>query len=169
MGYSPLVYAYEQHDVAITGKGTLDGQADAEHWWPWKRNGHPQSQKPDRDRLFAQAEAGVPVAERVFGAGHYLRPQFVQPYRCTNVLVEGVTITNAPMWVIHPVLSRNVIVRGRDASSPRAPTTTAATPSPRPTSSSRTPSSTPATTASPSSRAATPTGGGSPPPPSGSW
>jgi polygalacturonase len=112
MGYSPLVYAYEQHDVAITGKGTLDGQADAEHWWPWKRNGHPQSQKPDRDRLFAQAEAGVPVAARVFGAGHYLRPQFVQPYRCTNVLVEGVTITNAPMWVIHPVLSRNVIVRG---------------------------------------------------------
>ena len=98
--------------MAVTGKGTLDGQADAEHWWPWKRNGHPQSQKPDRDRLFAQAEAGVPVAERVYGAGHYLRPQFVQPYRCTNVLIEGVTITNAPMWVIHPVLSRNVTVRG---------------------------------------------------------
>jgi polygalacturonase len=89
MGLSPLVYAYEQRDIAITGQGTLDGQADAEHWWPWKRNGHPQSQKPDRDRLFAQAEAGVPVAERVFGAGHYLRPQFFQPYRCTNVLVEG--------------------------------------------------------------------------------
>ncbi len=112
MNYSPLVYAYEQTNVAVTGKGTLDGQADAEHWWPWKRNGHPQSQKPDRDRLFAQAEAGVPVAERVYGAGHYLRPQFVQPYRCTNVLIEGVTITNAPMWVIHPVLSRNVMVRG---------------------------------------------------------
>ena len=111
MGYSPLVYAFEQRDIAITGKGTLDGQADAEHWWPWKRNGHPESQKPDRDRLFAQAEAGVPVGERVYGAGHYLRPQFVEPYRCTNVLIEGVTITNAPMWVIHPVLSRNVIVR----------------------------------------------------------
>ena len=112
MGLSPLVYAYEQHDIAITGKGTLDGQADAEHWWPWKKNGHPQSQKPDRDRLFAQAEAGVPVAERVYGAGHYLRPQFIQPYRCTNVLIEGVTITNAPMWLVHPVLSRNVTVRG---------------------------------------------------------
>jgi polygalacturonase len=112
MGYSPLVYAYEQHDVAITGGGTLDGQADAGHWWPWKRKGHPESQRPDRDRLFAQAEAGVPVAERVYGAGHYLRPQFVQPYRCTNVLIEGVTITNSPMWLVHPVLSRNVIVRG---------------------------------------------------------
>jgi polygalacturonase len=48
----------------------------------------------------------------VYGAAHYLRPQFVEPYRCTNVLVEGVTITNAPMWLIHPVLSRNVVVRG---------------------------------------------------------
>ncbi len=112
MGYSPLVYAYGERDVAITGKGTLDGQADAAHWWHWKRGGHPESQKPDRDRLFAQAEAGVPVAERVYGAGHYLRPQFVEPYRCENVLVEGVTIRRAPMWVIHPVLSRNVIVRG---------------------------------------------------------
>jgi polygalacturonase len=112
MGYSPLIYAFGQTNVALTGRGTLDGQADAEHWWPWKRSGHPQSQKADRDRLFAQAEAGVPVAERVYGAGHYLRPQFVQPYRCANVLIEGVTITNAPMWVVHPVLSRNVIVRG---------------------------------------------------------
>jgi len=72
----------------------------------------PQSQKPDRDRLFAQAESGVPVAQRVYGAGHFLRPQFVEPYRCENVLIEGVTLRNAPMWVIHPVLSRNVTVRG---------------------------------------------------------
>jgi polygalacturonase len=112
MGYSPLVYAYGETNVALTREGTLDGQADAEHWWPWKRAGHAQSQQPDRERLFAQAEAGVAVAERVHGDGHYLRPQFVQPYRCTNVLIEGVTLRNVPMWVIHPVLSRNVIVRG---------------------------------------------------------
>jgi polygalacturonase len=112
MNYSPLVYAYGARNVAVTGRGTLDGQAGPDHWWPWKKSGHPQSQKPDRDRLFAQAEAGVPVAERVYGAGHYLRPQFVEPYRCQNVLIEGVTLTNAPMWVIHPVLSRNVTVRG---------------------------------------------------------
>jgi polygalacturonase len=112
MGYSPLVYAYGETNVAVTGTGTLDGQADARHWWPWKGDGHPESQRPDRDRLLQQAETGIPVAERVYGAGHHLRPQFVQPYRCTNVLIEGVTITNSPMWVIHPVLSRNVVVRG---------------------------------------------------------
>ncbi len=112
MGYSPLVYAFEQRDVAITGEGTLDGQAGPEHWWPWKSDGHPRSQKADRALLLRQAEQGVPVAERRFGSGHSLRPQFVQPYRCTNVLIEGVTIRNAPMWVIHPVLCRNVVVRG---------------------------------------------------------
>jgi polygalacturonase len=111
MGYSPLVYAWGKTNVAITGGGTLDGQADGAHWWPWKRGEGGADQGPDRDRLFARAEAGVPVAERVCGEGCALRPQFVQLYRCTNVLVEGVRITRSPMWVIHPVLSRNVTVR----------------------------------------------------------
>jgi polygalacturonase len=111
MNYSPLVYAHGQENVAITGEGTLDGQAGPEHWWPWKRSDTPVSQKPDRDRLFRQAEDGVPVARRIYGTGHYLRPQFIQPYRCRNVLIEGVTIRNSPMWVIHPVLSSNVTVR----------------------------------------------------------
>jgi len=47
----------------------------------------------------------------VFGDGSKLRPNFVQPYRCENVLIEGVTIVNSPMWEIHPVLCRNVTVR----------------------------------------------------------
>lgn len=113
MNYSPLVYAFETENVAITGQGTLDGQADERHWWPWKKASQDQpGQKADRDRLFRQAEEGLPVAERVYGAGHYLRPPFVQFYRSRNVLVEGVTIRNSPFWVIHPVLSTNVTVRG---------------------------------------------------------
>ncbi len=112
MNYAPLVYAYEERNVAITGAGTLDGQADATHWWPWKTKAGPEGQKPDRDLLFQQAAKGVPPEQRVFGAGHHLRPPFVQMYRCTNVLIEGVTIRNSPFWVIHPVLSSNVVVRG---------------------------------------------------------
>jgi rhamnogalacturonyl hydrolase YesR len=53
----------------------------------------------------------VPVRQRIFGEGHYLRPQFIQPYRCQNVLIDGVTIQNSPMWEIHPVLCRNVTVQ----------------------------------------------------------
>ena len=115
--YSPFVYAFGQQNIAITGKGKLDGQSDNEHWWPW--NGRPaygwkegmSNQRPDRNALFTMAEKGVPVRQRVFGEGHYLRPQFIQPYRCQNVLIDGVTIQNSPMWEIHPVLCRNVIVQ----------------------------------------------------------
>jgi len=106
MNYSPLVYAYEQENIAITGKGTLDGQASDENWWPWKG-----IQADDVNTLRNQGETGVPVDERVFGAGKKLRPNMIQPYKCKNVLIEGLTIRNSPMWHIHPALSTNVIVR----------------------------------------------------------
>jgi polygalacturonase len=113
MNYAPLIYAFECEDVAITGEGTLDGGADETHWWPWKGSiDHPGAQIADRDRLRKQAEDGVPVAERVYGAGHSLRPSFIEPYRCRNVLIEGVTIVNSPFWCTHPTLCTNVIVRG---------------------------------------------------------
>ena len=35
MNFSPFVYALDQQNIAITGGGTLDGQANCEHWWPW--------------------------------------------------------------------------------------------------------------------------------------
>src|SRR5918993_2033214 len=117
MNYSPFIYAFEQKDIAVTGTGTLDGQGDHEHWWPWKgqerhgwKRGEPD-QKKARKTLEEMTERGTPVQERVFGEGHYLRPQFIQPYRCQNVLIEGVTIRNSPMWEINPVLCTNVTVR----------------------------------------------------------
>jgi polygalacturonase len=118
MNYSPFIYAFEQENIAITGEGTLDGQSDNEHWWPWKgqtrfgwKQGEPE-QKKARKALEDMTEKGVPVSQRVFGEGSYLRPQFIQPYRSRNVLIEGVTIRNSPMWEIHPVLCTNVTVRG---------------------------------------------------------
>lgn len=113
MGYSPLIYANGLTDVAVTGAGTLDGQASESNWWQWKggKDRPMPNQIPARDRLMAMAEAGTPVAQRVFADGSYLRPQFLQFYRCRNVLVEGVTIRNSPMWEVHPIESTNVIVR----------------------------------------------------------
>jgi polygalacturonase len=114
MNYSPLIYAYEQRNIAVTGAGTLDGQADETHWWAWKgrdRNAAAPNQAAARSALFDMAARGVPVSDRRFGEGHCLRPNFVQPYRCQNVLIEGVTIVNSPMWEINPVLCTNVTVR----------------------------------------------------------
>jgi len=124
MNYSPLVYAYQQKNIAITGAGTLDGQGSDRHWWHWKgpwrgtvgtgwREGMPD-QRPARARLFKMAEDGVPVDKRVFGDGDYLRPSFIQPYDCDNVLIEGVRLRRSPFWQVHPVLCRNLTVRGLD-------------------------------------------------------
>ena len=113
MNYSPLIYAFGQENVAITGKGTLDGSATWETWWAWNDKSKGKTkQTPARKRLDQQGTDGTPVAERIYGDGHFLRPNFIQPYRCKNVLIEGVTILNSPMWEIHPVLCTNVIVRG---------------------------------------------------------
>jgi polygalacturonase len=126
MNYSPFIYAFEQENIALTGKGTLDGQCSTEHWWTWKgrwkqnqhgwKEGMPD-QRPARAVLFKMAEDNVPVEQRVFGEGHYLRPPFIQPYRCKNVLIEGVKLRRSPFWQLHPVLCTNVIIRGVDVNS----------------------------------------------------
>jgi polygalacturonase len=113
--YSPLIYALEQTNVAVTGQGTLDGQATDENWLRWKgKKGGTETQAAANGRLKKMAEGGVPVEQRRFGEGDYLRPSFIQFYRCRTVMVEGVRIRRSPMWEIHPVLCSNVIVRGVD-------------------------------------------------------
>jgi polygalacturonase len=124
MNYSPFIYALRQKNIAITGSGTLDGQSDAQHWLAWKgpwggtidhgwREGMPDQRK-SRAVLFQMAEDAVPVEKRRFGDGHFLRPSFIQPYDCENVLIEGVKLRRSPFWNIHPVLCRNVTLRDVD-------------------------------------------------------
>lgn len=117
MNYSALIYADGQENIAVTGAGTLDGQADCAHWWPWKgrtncgwREGDPK-QDNARNSLFEMAAKDVPVRERVFGEGRYLRPNLFQACHSKNVLIEGVTMKDSPMFEINPVLCTNVTVR----------------------------------------------------------
>ncbi|MFH0990599.1 MAG: glycoside hydrolase family 28 protein [bacterium] len=116
MNYSALIYAFEQENIAVTGKGILDGQGAVENWWSWKGSketgANKQNQNEARKKLGAMGEEGVPVPQRVFGEGSYLRPNFFTPVRCKNVLVEGVTFKDSPMWFLHPVLCRNVTILG---------------------------------------------------------
>lgn len=120
MNYSPLISAYKKHNVAITGKGTLNGQAGNDNWWSWCgsttygwKKGMPSQEGPlNRASLVDMAEKSVAVAERIFGEGHYIRPNFVEFFECSDVLLKDVTIINAPFWVIHPIKSTNVTVDG---------------------------------------------------------
>lgn len=122
MNYSPLIYAYGEENIAITGEGTLDGGANCMDWWSWKNANEcstqdRRDQAKGRKKLFEMSEAGTPVAQRIAGQGWYLRPSFVEPYACKNVLIEGITIVNAPFWVLHPTLCTNVTIRGVNVAS----------------------------------------------------
>ena len=120
MNYSPLIYAKGQKNIAVTGKGTLNGQADNDNWWPWcgaERYGHQEGESQQKDKhnlptLRKMNEDGTPVEERVFGEGHQLRPLFFETLECENILVSGVTFINAPFWVVHPLKSKNITVDG---------------------------------------------------------
>jgi len=112
MNYSPFIYAYEETNIAVTGHGTLDGQGDDNNWWNWaSKTAKTNTQKEDRQKLMEMGEKGTPVSERIFGEGHLLRTNFVQPYKCKNILIEGVTFKNSPMWFLNPVLCTNVTVK----------------------------------------------------------
>jgi len=116
MNYSPFIYAYEQENIAITGNGTLDGNSNNEFWWPWcgaKKFGWQEGmpkQTADRNLLHEYNHQEKDARTRIFGPGHYLRPQFVQPYKCKNVLISGVKLINSPMWNVTPVLCENVTI-----------------------------------------------------------
>lgn len=125
MNYSPLIYALDQENIAITGGGTIDGQADNDHWWPWKgqerygwKPGDPSQLDPlNRPALSTMNTNEVLAEERIMGEGHFLRPNFIQTYRCNNILIEGITIKNSPMWVINPVLCESVSIENVHVSS----------------------------------------------------
>lgn len=111
--YSPMIYAYELKNVAVTGKGRLDAQG--EHWWKWYReHGAPP-------RAIATK---VPLSRRDFGKGsgmEGMRPNFVVFWKCENVLVEGITLDDSPMWNVHLIYTKNAIVRDVTVNSLDAP------------------------------------------------
>ena len=123
---SPCVYAFKAKDIAITGKGTIDGGGSNDTWWPWngnKRFGWKEGQTSQRDmgrpRLLQAGEDGIPMydekgkrsPERVFTEKDRLRPQLVSFNKCEGILLEDVTLLRSPFWVIHPLHSTDITVR----------------------------------------------------------
>jgi len=107
MNYSPLIYALDQENIAVTGEGTLDGQASKGVWPSWVKK-----YKEDGEKVSEMGEQKVPVSQRIMGEGHYIRPNFVEPVRCKNVLIQGVHVIDSPRWVLNPLLCTNVTVSG---------------------------------------------------------
>lgn len=129
--YSPLIYSYQQKNIAVTGNGLIDGQTQL-GWYKWKRDNDGKNQANDKKTLRQFGNDVTPVETRVFGNGyldlnndgkddgygdgenHYLRPTTIEFVECENVLIEDLTIMNSPFWTVHPVFCTNVVIRGLD-------------------------------------------------------
>lgn len=104
--YSPLIYGNNVENVAITGNGIIDGEAK-NTWIKWK----PLEEK---DKLLSREmnHKNVSLKERVFGEGHFLRPQLIQFFNSKNILIEDVKIEDSPFWCIHLLKSKSITLRG---------------------------------------------------------
>jgi polygalacturonase len=102
--YSPLIYAPFVENIAVTGRGTLHGHG--RWWWSWAKK---------NDEGNRSEASKVPLEKRRYGKGggqEGMRPSFIVPWKAKNILIEGVTLKESPMWNVHPVYSENIIVRG---------------------------------------------------------
>lgn len=106
--YSPLIYAYQCKNIAITGQGELKAKMDVWEKWFSRPKAHLESLK----RLYYLAAENIPVeARQMVNNNANLRPHFIQFNRCENILLEGISITDSPFWTIHPYLSKDVVIR----------------------------------------------------------
>ena len=98
---APLIYAVDAENITITGRGTIDGQGAI--WWRRVRLNEPKKFPPGPQTDADRAEA----AKMSRG-----RPHMIRPVRCTDVVIEHVTLRNSAEWTIHPMLCERVRVDG---------------------------------------------------------
>lgn len=104
--YSPFIYGYGLRNVAIIGKGCIDGNC-SETFPSWK-----QRQKDDLMLSRQYNHTGTPIDQRNFGDGNFLRPHLIQLFDCQDVTLKDVFITNSPFWCVHLLRCENIICSG---------------------------------------------------------
>ena len=110
----PLIYAEGAENIAVTGKGIIDGQASRDNWYGPLTAGLPQEDgtfRTAKQMLYQWCADETPVEERYLTRECPARPQSINFMECRNILLEDITIHNSPFWCIHPVLSQNITMR----------------------------------------------------------
>ena len=77
--FASLITGINVENVDIFGEGVIDGNAGRDDWW---RNHKVKN-----------------IA---------WRPNTLYLYKCNNVIMQGLTVTNSPSWTIHPYYSDNL-------------------------------------------------------------
>lgn len=80
---APLIGGENLENIAVIGRGIIDGGGKS--WWHRHWN---------------------------HGGDSYKRPLLLRVVNCRNVLIEGVTFQNSPMWTLSPLACDNVSIRG---------------------------------------------------------
>jgi len=106
MNYSPLIYAENATDIRISGKGIINGQGNDPVWKSMKFN-----ERIDWELLKKLEKDDVKPINRKFGNGHSFRPDLITFMECSRINISGVSIKNAPFWVIHPILCNDITIK----------------------------------------------------------
>ena len=106
----PCIYAEHEHDVVITGEGTIDGNGS--FWWRSLRQKIAQDADPQWPIEKTLASLNKDYRQQPGGGGgrktQYLRPSLLRWDYCEKITLSGVTVTNSPCWTVHPVFSENI-------------------------------------------------------------
>ena len=131
--FSPLIYAVDAENITIKGEGKIDGQG--KKWWDeffrviidLKNNGKRDINKYQTmwDQVNDAKVIGSEINEDYSEAlqRRFFRPPFIQPIRCKNVHIEGITIVNSPFWTVNPEFCENVTVDRVTIANPLSPNT----------------------------------------------
>ena len=122
--FSPLFYAYEEENITITGRGTIDGQG--RKWWDtfFKLQKMVNDTVTPWQKEFAEQNKDIllPDDTNMIKLG-FLRPPFIQPMYCKNILIQGITIVNSPFWTVNPEYCDNITITGITINNPESPNT----------------------------------------------
>ncbi|MBD2722108.1 glycoside hydrolase family 28 protein [Hymenobacter armeniacus] len=121
--FSPLFYAYKAENITIRGRGIIDGQG--KKWWDYAEGQSRKSQDSKWQQEFRRLNANIIRPDEQGGVidRAFLRPPFIQPMFCKNVLIEGITIRNSPFWTVNPEFCENVTITGVTINNPKSPNT----------------------------------------------
>ena len=110
--------------MTITGLGTIDGQGLL--WYKRTRmptqpvdhdfHNHHLANSPGQGDYYFQGKPTKEEADKV--AQHAAPPKSILLVRCTNVLMEGLTVRNSPGWTINLVFCEQVVLRGLTINNP---------------------------------------------------